>query len=351
MSKDQSITDLKKEELVEILKTDTKKWNKLRKHEPNYRPDLSKADLPKADLSRWPGEGANLKGASLSEANLSGADLSGTDLSKADLSEANLSGADLSGGLLSDETNLSGANLSWANLSGANLSGADLSGANLIGAKLSGADLRYVRDLVLDGNEMKGAIFSSMAKDPWSVLRRKYSGPNMFFSLIFLAIFALPYMAKTMMWIGVNRAQVGLIEVTTDLQDATEQLEDGPGAVLVGQVADKLSRIQPCLENDCSEFKVWQVLIGFDRDWIFWSLAILLLVYNLCRGFLTWRVGPLRDDVDLTGYAPPLKGFHGYGWLIWPHRIVQVLLWVSVFSLAYHGWDWLFNTSVWLPAP
>ena len=110
---------------LEILKKGVKFWNKWRKENKSFKPELASA---------------NLVGASLSGANLSGADLSGADLSEADLSKATLSGATLSDAILN------GANLKMAVLSSANLSRANLSKAKLYGTDLSKAKL-YEADL------------------------------------------------------------------------------------------------------------------------------------------------------------------------------------------------------------
>ena len=115
---------------VELLRRSVTEWNKVRKENPEVKPELSRANLSGANLSK-----ANLHGAHLSHANLSDAELSRADLSAADLHGAHLSHANLGG------AHLSGAHLSAADLSGADLSGADLSGANLIGANLSHANL------------------------------------------------------------------------------------------------------------------------------------------------------------------------------------------------------------------
>ena len=100
---------LLKTRLINLLKTDVKKFNRYIKFsisiDFNFRADLSSANLSDADLSY---------------ADLSYADLRYADLSSADLSYANLSSA-----------NLSYADLSYADLSYADLSYADLRSADL----------------------------------------------------------------------------------------------------------------------------------------------------------------------------------------------------------------------------
>jgi hypothetical protein len=117
-------------EHLSMLRQGVKPWNKLRKANPDLRPDLIGAYFLGSDLREVDLHEADLSGAHLNEADLRGADLRRANLSKVCLSRADLRGA-----------NLSQANLSGADLSGANLSGARLDGVNLRDANLRGADL------------------------------------------------------------------------------------------------------------------------------------------------------------------------------------------------------------------
>jgi len=96
-------------------------WNRLRKENPELRPDLCEAKLDGADLRQTDLRQADLQEANLAGVNLRQADLGGADLRRSDLRQANLAGASLR------QANLDGADLIRANLIGANLSRADLS--------------------------------------------------------------------------------------------------------------------------------------------------------------------------------------------------------------------------------
>jgi uncharacterized protein YjbI with pentapeptide repeats len=132
-----------KERLVELLKTDVKKFNRYIQFSLSvkywFKCDLTYANLSRADLSRADLSDADLRRADLSDADLSDANLRRANLSRADLSRADLRRADLSDANLSD-ANLRRADLSDADLSDANLSRADLSDADLRRADLSDAD-------------------------------------------------------------------------------------------------------------------------------------------------------------------------------------------------------------------
>lgn len=317
---------------------------------------LTGADLSKADLRYADFYGANLSKAKFGEANLSeemyhAVHFDDADLSEADLTRANLTGAWLYKAKLS-KADLSHATclrtkLLHANLAGANLEGTDLGEAVLEEANLEHADLRDVHGARLNSTFTRNAKFSPYAKDPWSVLRRNYTGPRFVFHLLLLVTFILPYVARTMMWVSVNRSQTAMMQITAHLTKAAADLEaaGNVGSHLLAQAAARLSEIQPCLTAQCRKWLVWQILLGVDRGWSYWTLAGALVLYNVSRGLLTWRVGPLREEEERSGYSPALKE---YVWLIWPHRIVTVLLYVAIASFLWHAYNWL-SVPVWLP--
>ena len=349
--------------------------------------NLTKADLWKADLEAANLEGvqltnanltiavlthanltrADLTSANLTKANLTKADLGGADLTNADLTRANLMNANLGSAVLREaglrEADLMGANLGEADLREADLTKADLreagleeadaQGAVAVGAKLEsaavegaifvGASLLDVHGLLLDGNQIRGAKFSPRAGDPWSVLRRNYTGTRLLFHLLLLALFVLPYFARILMWAGVNQAQRAIVHSTTTLQVVSDDLQDrgDPNAQALAQVTEQLSQIQPCLAKECKDYYVWQLLLGVDQGAYLWLLAIALITYNLIRAVLTRSVGPLRDEEERTGYAPALKS---YLWLFDLHRAASVLIWVATVAFAFNAYKWLTMT-------
>ena len=133
------------------------------------------------------------------------------------------------------------------------------------------------------------------------------------------------------------------IQATATLLEAAED----PTAATLRQLAGNLEELKPCLAAECREYRVWQLLVGVDKGPRFWVLGIFLLLYNAGRGLLTWKVGPLRDETEHSGYSPALSD---YLWLYRVHQVVVVLLVVALVALGYHAWEWLWNTTVWVPA-
>ncbi len=153
-------------EHVEILKQGVDVWNRWRRENPDFNPDLCRAKLSEAELST-----VNLCRAKLTKANLRGADLSWVNFRGANLREADLTGAKINGADISD-ANFEKAILDWANLSRADLSrtnlrsgylrGTDLSWAYLVETKLNGATLEkaYLKNAIFSKAQLNGADLS-----------------------------------------------------------------------------------------------------------------------------------------------------------------------------------------------
>ena len=394
-------------EHVEIVKQGVEAIRAWQNENPKVQLDLRDADLQEADLTE-----AKLMFADLSEADLSRAELIFADLSEAKLMLAHLREADLRG------ADLRGAHLSFADLREADLAGADLSRAKLNDTEFRDADLRFVGDgkwwyslfpfyrwpFVLDGTHIRGARFSPRVADPWSVLRRNYTGAMLAFHLLFLLAFILPYLGRTLFWVGVNRMEEAGVrslvvavkkaaDAHKDSQDPkvrkwaekAEQFYQKQGSYLpagvrefvenhaqrigeleallseAGELADSedfkaqewaaqarqlLGLMRPCLDVKVSKRRVWQLVLGFDKGWGYFSLVMGLLVYNVGRAFLTYSVGLLREEEQRSGDSP---GLTEYRWLFHMHQAVTMLLLVAVISFVYHAWHWL-TLPVLMPA-
>jgi hypothetical protein len=343
-------------EHISILSSSTAhEWNewvaKEKEKDPEFGPSLAGEDLTDFNFVF-----RNFPGAFFMETNLSGVDLSSADFSDATLlranfsncrgiftsfKRANISQADFSNsdfktaeftGANLFATNLSNANLVSANFSSAYLRFAKLFKADIAGTDLSGADLRDCKGFVLDENFIKETKFSPNSKDPWSQLRRKYTGVMVFFNLIFLSIFVGSNAIEAFFWKGVNILQSEYNEYSTDNPEKHSTW--------------KIPTV--CLSENCAEPRpIWQIIIGAHKGITECLLIILLIAYNLARALFTWWVGLLRDAEERSNYSPSKKQY------IWWYRVHLILyplgMATSILVLSVYGADLFFDSTVILP--
>jgi uncharacterized protein YjbI with pentapeptide repeats len=346
--------------------------------------DLSKTNLSGARLSTAQVSGADFSGAILDRAVLRDLDLSDCQLGDATLREAHLERAvlpksmkkavftgailtdavlpedlsdlDLTGATLTnvrlDRRNLRGANLSHADLSGAQLAEADLTGAILTNANLTGADLRKAKKIVLDSTQIRNTHFSPHTDNRWLALRRDYTGTRFITHLMLLLLFVLPYAIEAATWVNVGRIEARIQAEAEKLQAAAMELRSN-GQTRIADLLDSLASSVPCPEGECDTRRVWELLLGLHRigvadHTVAVSIGFVLILYNVCRGILTFRVGPLREEEERSGYSPALKGLDGYAWLWVPHLIVKTLTYIAIAYFLFHLWTWL-RTPVLMP--
>jgi hypothetical protein len=412
------------EEHVRKIREGAERWNEWRRSNPTQRIDLANADLqglnltnfdfypssenivrmPEgihdvmsigtnfagADLRRARLCSANLKGAKFDRANLHsvnfsnakllGANFSGATLVRAVFFKNNLQGSSFTGAFMGealfDSVDLRGAEFSSSKLDDARFTNADVKGARFSGAILKGADLRGARNLLLDQTYIKDAHFYPRAKDPWSVLRRSYTGPKFTFILLALIAFAIPYIGRIGFWSFVNLGQ-GYTQAIfgTIKQRAQEQGIDDQTIAMLGLSHENITALSQCLSEECVRKSAWQLMLGADQNPIsigfisfpFWLLPALLLLYNICRGILTALVAPMRDAEERSGYSPIWSRvsivnnevvsprFYQKGWwqgyqpLYCMHKIVSALGTIAILAFFINGWYWMFQV-IYLPA-
>jgi len=219
---------------------------------PDKQLDVNAADLSESDLRDANLSGANLSHANLRKADLSGANLNGANLAGAilddatvvssDLSNTNLSNASLLGANFSDSSLdiavLNGADLRHANLSDASLIAADLRRATLTGTNLSRASLYRLRmdswrfDWIwrtnfwfkLDRTHIRNTRFDASSCDPYSILRRAYTGPKLMFVFFFTVIALLPLIGHAVFWSSVSKTEARLVPIAVGAVERTAEI-------------------------------------------------------------------------------------------------------------------------------
>lgn len=337
----------------------------------------------------------HLEHAELGLADLCYADLGGAHLEHARLVGARLVRAELGGAHL-DHANLFSAHLQYAYFSGAHLEHAILTEANLAHAKLKdtkfdNAKVRSAKAILFDDTRVRRLDIEGAAPDPWSALRRTYTGPKFFFNLLLVAGFLLPYATKIL-------ALTTTARTADTLRAAMDSDRPPPAGSEV--VADWLAHLDATL----TDTPAWWVLLGGTKDWwwFFVPTALAIVFYNFLRGYLTLKIGVLRDQADRVERTPTLKEYYGPChplaqkdagwrrlWAVWKrqagewrksegrpegvgvwlwrrknivllnplpiigpwrlHLIARVLFWISLLSVLIHVGTWLLTTTVPVP--
>lgn len=256
--------------------------------------NLEKANLTRCYLTDTLFKKANLYGANLSYSKVAGSDFCDANLSlailkdvkflddyrifdenKLSLSRANLSSVDLSGAIL-NRLNLSGADLRGAclirselcgvNLSGARLFEANLKSANLALANLDGAFLSGCLNYRLDNNSIRLTKFAPRAADPYSVLRRTYTGIMFTLVLIFTLMALAPFAFKAISYSFIGKFQNEYMSVNCDNPSSIDLTCERTLSIVLGFTEESESR------------------------WLGVAVAILVLVYNVTRYIVTLGV-------------------------------------------------------------
>lgn len=342
--------------------------------------NLSNAKLWSANCQGARFDGANLQGVNFSNAELQGSSFSRATLRGAIFYNNNLNGSPFHGAFMAESSfnsvDLRDTDFHAAELQDVSFSKADLEGALLIGAILKGADVRGARNLRLNNTYIKDAHFLPNAKDPWSVLRRSYTGPNFIFLLLALIAFSLPYIGKIGFWSFVNLGQGSTQNLLKTIrQRAQEQGIDDQTIAILGLSSEKITSLSQCLSEECEQRSVLQLVFGVDQSPIsigiismpFWLLPAILLVYNISRGVLTALVASMRDAEERSGYSPTWlrhrfvnnrrvlpkiyqKGWwQGYQPLYYMHKIISLLGIIAIAAFLINGFRWM-SQVIYLPA-
>lgn len=291
---------------------------------------------------------AYLEGAHLERAHLEGADLSEAHVEEADLFKAHLDGADLR------KACFAGANLREARLRGANLEGAELANAvSLEQAILDHANLRVADYAPFDSNQVHRAVIPGNAKDQWSVLRRKYSGPRFFVALILLVGFLLPQIGKALFYSGHDAMVTFAENQYSKIYPTLDRLsQEHSGGLIVHRVADHLTlsaiKVERAYHERYQKWPAVALVLGMHQGWLATLLAVIILPYNYLRARLTLKVGELRDQEERSEVTPSRNEYmalYGQRWYL-GHRLLNKLFWVAVISTGVNIGHWALTSRV-----
>lgn len=282
---------------------------------------LEHANLAKANLSyAYLGE-AHLEHANLVGTNLTNAFLSRAHLEDAKLVHAHLVGANSGSARLENAdlhlANLAGAMLPWTQLENADLRDCYLRNAKLQNANLDRADVRMATGIYFDSNRINLMRIRGDAPDPWSVLRRKYTGPLFFVHIILLVLFFAPWGARALYlsalaqgqdWTAVQMDTLG----ETIFHRVLVPARDSPiGGRKTYEIARRFNeQEQQFYDSHERRSVIWALMTGGNGIWGF-GMALIVILYNGLRALLTLKVSTLRDAEERSSITPSLVEYYG----------------------------------------
>jgi uncharacterized protein YjbI with pentapeptide repeats len=256
----------------------------------------------------------------------------------------------------------------YARLPLATFRDARLGNANFDEAQLERADVRGATGLLFDGTYVRDIRIEADAPDPWSVLRRTYSGPRYFVHLLLLVAFFTPYVAKGLYYTYLSGFQETLLARFADLRSEIERMPGLHGAVFEAPFDDRLAavrarlrgeietaRLDPALRDRLTSIvsnwpasqpasapargspralgppDVAALTVALEQAFYehnraepaFWrfvtgglgvyglGMAAIAILYNVLRLLLTLRVSYLREAEDRSSVTPRLVEYYG----------------------------------------
>lgn len=328
---------------------------------------------------------ANLHEARLSAANFTKAVLNRVNLTNSDVSSSIFDGAQLfNADLRHCKAQLSSfcrANLKLAKLQYSDFRYASLQESDLDQANFEEADLRNVKGCYfLSDNFIRYAKFSPNASDPYSMLRKNYTGYKFAIILVLTIVAISPYFLKALTWDLLGKAQIAGSEILTTLiaQPKLQYLPPPPSGDTVQATTGTPIPIRQTTPNSSSRIhaaevepelilpgsgnqtapsnppplpelrqtRVLWIVLGLEEP--FPSLALssllVLLFYNCIRGLVTINVSRLREAEERSSHSPGKAEYFIFykldryvlRWLSWLALVLVIvslgqLLWGTVY--------------------
>ena len=291
---------------------------------PTRRLNLRAADLRAANVP----QNASFFDCDFSGADMSGLDLAGLHFEACTFQQTNFEGAILVGCEFTEACNFFGANLTSVDATGAKFNraelkevkaekgdfvDADFTAAQLHRANFDRADLTNATGFAPDQTSVYGAVFSGPDVDDWTKLRYEFTGLKLFLNLLPALIFMISMLANA------------YANVAFDFFRSS-----ATGAALCGAGG-----------KACTEYAVWQVLLGVREGVLAVVFSIFAIVYNAARFFVTLRVSYLARAEDRSHVTPPCAGREGYAFLVKAALFVRIGKWLMLALFAINMVDLL----------
>lgn len=169
-----------------------------------------------------------------------------------------------------------------------------------------------------DRNYIAGATFSNKRSDTWFQLSNAYAGLFQYVNLTLSGIY-----------FGFLLLKLYLFKVLSLTQ----------AAALAGMNITNM-------QTGGMAVSVFDFVFGAKISSV--ATAMVILVYQAMRVFITMRIGPLIEDERRTGCTPPREDFESYRR---PHNVVRLLGFAALLLFGYELWGLLTQKPLFIPFP
>jgi uncharacterized protein YjbI with pentapeptide repeats len=179
------------------------------------------------------------------------------------------------------------------------------------GCKLAGASFPFAKfkkgvTIQFDRNDISNAAFSAPRSDAWYKLSNAYAGIFQYINLTLSGIY------------------FGFILLKLYLFKAFSVIEP-PALNIAHRTGIKL--------DEYTKVSVFDFVFGSQLTSL--AIALVVLLYQTIRIYLTMRIGPLIEAERRTGYTPARYSFDPY---VGPHTVGRVLGFIAISLFIYELW-------------
>lgn len=206
-----------------------------------------------------------------------------------------------------ENTDILKSNLTECSFIDTNINHVNFESSNLAGTKFINTIIKNSTNIAFDGSLLERCRIHKSTKEKWTQLKNNYTGSNFIFNMIFLLAFILPMLIKVVFWSNYQK-----------ILELTEQSE----------------------YLNFKEYYMWEIVLGKSSgNTLLLMTTISLLLYNLLRAFLTYKVGIASTEEQINGFTPE---YHEYAWLYPLHIITKLLFYFSLIIFTFNLYHYIF---------
>jgi uncharacterized protein YjbI with pentapeptide repeats len=208
--------------------------------------------------------------------------------------------------------------------------------------KMGGASFRSCQfgssvKIEFDHNSLLNATFQGGRRDEWFKLSHSYAGFIQFVNITLSGTYFSLILLKLYLFNIISQVQAEPMAAFDAALKAIRKEAQKLGPGISGHLEAAIPKFK--------EVSPFDFVFGSDDASL--GVAIIILVYQSLRLFITMRIGPLMEAERMGGYTPNRVEFEHY---IDIHRIVQFLSIVALLLFAFELWQLFTQNPIQVPS-